>query len=838
MGTLQEARALLRSSIDPAALRSAIEAQLTGTALSELAAVSPSLIDAYASNSAAVTEEMWLGLLRLLLRRAVRSTPFPGMTAVGVADARAPVTSPLELTPRHVEMPPEPLDPPEIHAAVPALRYGERAALLDHTGQVTLIGGAVAETVLRNEPLDAKEDATHHLMRVGVARRHMTTNGIGRAAFTVEKLRHETLKQSATIAPRLGVPAAVVESIRERHTLLRHLAPRGPLQRYSEYCSEFLQRFSFEPVRLSTLCLPERSGLRLPWEMTAPLHARDAEHRKFIEQLFSRCEAGQVQLSADEVLRRPAVAIRSEGLESSVLLFADRVGAWLPNTAPGFFGTVSGCFRTAGRFLAAIPELREHVLAWQRGRGATRDALHAEVVCDLNEETMPLSRRAHAWPYELAVSGPRLSRNAVRISLDELWVRARGDSLIVVNGDDQEVEIHVGHVLAPEQMPTPARLLQFIAQSGPGDVADFSWGERENSLFLPRVQCGPHLISAARWSLAPLAVAPDVFPAALRRWQAEWRVPSMIAVGAYDRVTFVNLDSRDGLRELQRHARQAHAFATEVPWLEEERAHRLFEFVLSQDGRQSDAPPPQKVRRVLPEREAAREWSYLRLPINDAAQRVLMRQLRSTFAEMQGWHFVRYVEGRRPELRLRWPRADDDDATVDTVRECASSLGCEDVVADSYFPERYRYQVEADADVLHAVFHEDSVAALSTWLDVRAGVDVLGHTASALASVAAVLWGAAGAAKAVRATGAKPEVMTPLAFAPTLAPFTGVADTPLHRALELYNAALVKSSRSPAHIERARQSVLHMMCNRRLGPRGDLEFIARGFAHGLLRRHA
>lgn len=460
LGTLSDARALLRASTSFETLKAAIGAQLTDETMVELAALSPTLVSAYES-TAAPSEETWSALLRVLLRRTARSTPFPGTAAVGVADTRAPQTSPNALEFRHVEMPLEPLDPPEVHAAVPALRYGNRVALLDGTGQVTLLGGAISEQLLQQTPLDAKEDATRQLLRIGVARRHTTTNGIGRGAFPTNPLKHALLPLSATIGSRLGVPTSVMAAVRERNELLRRLARRGPVQRFVEYCFAFQERFTFEPVRLSTLCLPERSGLPLPWQLTSPLFAADDDHDRLVERLFARST-----LTADEVMKRPAMSRRSDGAETSCLLFSAADGSWLPDTAPGFFGSALGCFRTTGRFLAALPELREHVHGWQRHHAARRSELHAEVLCDTSDATAPITRRSHAWPFELVVSGPRLSRDATRLRLDDVWVRARGDSLVLVTNDDREVKVHFGHALNPEQLPTPARLLHFLTHSG------------------------------------------------------------------------------------------------------------------------------------------------------------------------------------------------------------------------------------------------------------------------------------------------------------------------------------------------------------------------------------
>ncbi len=261
----------------------------------------------------------------------------------------------------------------------------------------------------------------------------------------------------------------------------------------------------------------------------------------------------------------------------------------------------------------------------------------------------PLRARAVAlssWPE----GTPPLAPAALSLALDS----ARGEPSLQA-GDAPVVPTPAWRVRSTTAPRGAARLLagwSLVRQHAPwalqlGALADLA--------HVPRLLLEGFVVAPASWRVPPL---PD--RAALRRWRRTARLPDAVQVGEGDELMLVELDDRDALERL-RGARRAWEVWPPLDASIDAGGRRLEAIVavIADDG-----APPAPLERVPPPAEAAgaADWHTWKLfGAADRADRVLHGAVAPAIAaasaagEIEGWFFLRYVDGpgRRDHLRLR-----------------------------------------------------------------------------------------------------------------------------------------------------------------------------------------
>ena len=253
--------------------------------------------------------------------------------------------------------------------------------------------------------------------------------------------------------------------------------------------------------------------------------------------------------------------------------------------------------------------------------------------------------------------------------------------------------------------------------------------------YVPRLVLDGFVVAPASWRLPR---APDAD--ALRRWRAEWRVPTHVQVGQADELMLVALDDDDALAQL---GGQARAYEVWPPLdASIDAGGRRIEAIVAVIA--DDTPPPPALPRV-PLPAAAGDWHTWKLfGAADRADRVLQGAIAPAIAdalaarEIDGWFFLRYVDGpgRRDHLRLR-VRAASDAAFATRLAEALSPARA---VGDVVTIERAEYHREvgrygADAiDAVERVFESDSALVLALADDDSDPVELLVASVDALAA--------------------------------------------------------------------------------------------------------
>ncbi|HEX2659267.1 MAG TPA: thiopeptide-type bacteriocin biosynthesis protein, partial [Polyangia bacterium] len=258
-----------------------------------------------------------------------------------------------------------------------------------------------------------------------------------------------------------------------------------------------------------------------------------------------------------------------------------------------------------------------------------------------------------------------------------------------------------------------------------------SWGPLAQLAFLPRVSIDGFVVTPASWRIPDELRDGTGSARALATWQREGRVPRHVQVGVEDELLPVDLtaaDARDDLKEQPRafeiwpplddtpdeSGRRIEVVVgiVDVPDDDERDFHTAAAAATAAAGR---VPPPMSDA-VLDD-----AWRTFKLfGATDRQDLVLAEIIGPAIAaalddgEISGWFFQRYVEGpgRRPHLRLRVARANDDasfERRLASIFASRSAPG--DIVAldtAPYFPEVARFGGPATLPAVHKLFEASS----------------------------------------------------------------------------------------------------------------------------------
>ncbi len=235
---------------------------------------------------------------------------------------------------------------------------------------------------------------------------------------------------------------------------------------------------------------------------------------------------------------------------------------------------------------------------------------------------------------------------------------------------------------------------------------------------VPRLTLDGFVVAPASWRVPAL---PD--RDALARWRQQWRVPDAVQAGEGDELLLLSLDDDDALDQLRGEPRLVYEVWPPLDASVDAGGRRL-EAIVAVIA--DDAPAPAPLPRVPPPAETPLGdggWHTWKLfGAADRAERVLLGAIAPAIeeqeraGELEGWFFLRYVDGpgRRDHLRLRIRTTSDEhaahfDARLADALDPARAGG--DVVSierATYHREVGRYGADA-MDAVERVFQSDSL---------------------------------------------------------------------------------------------------------------------------------
>jgi thiopeptide-type bacteriocin biosynthesis protein len=315
-----------------------------------------------------------------------------------------------------------------------------------------------------------------------------------------------------------------------------------------------------------------------------------------------------------------------------------------------------------------------------------------------------------------------------------------------------DVVVRAGHMLTNLHAPEVCRFLDEVAEDGIAQLAGFDWGPAANYPFLPRIECGPVILTPARWRITVRVRDTELqsthagFLDRLARFREHRMVPRYVYLTTGDNRLLLDLDAPDQAEELRAElTRMTDASAIvlnealpgpEHAWLEGPDGHYLAEFVVPLALR----PRMDKVRSrtesptgdVKPaathtsaftrSRPPGSDWLFAKLYCPPQLEEDLLIGPLREFCDRasrgritDGWFFVRYSDPD-PHIRLRF-RGNPDTLLTSLLPDFCSwgadlmAEGlCQRFVFDTYEREVERYGGPAGMAAAEAIFTADSPA--------------------------------------------------------------------------------------------------------------------------------
>ncbi|MFD4831302.1 lantibiotic dehydratase [Streptomyces uncialis] len=507
----------------------------------------------------------------------------------------------------------------------------------------------------------------------------------------------------------------------------------------------------------------------------------------------------------------------------------------------------------AGRFASRLPSLGPGALPSCEG-----GPVIAEIVCrPLTAGTAGLTGESGFAPYRIPLGVPARDGD---LRPGDLAVVSTGRHVMLWSQSLQRQVVPVLFSRITRSLLSPvAQLLHLIGHAGEHPWHTWSWGTAEVFPYTPRVTFRRTVLAPQRWllpdGLVTAAARRSTWHPRLDNWLTGTRpaVPATVLAEESDRE--LPLDPRDTEHQeiLRRTVLRGTRSVTEA--LGHQRGEgamtgptgrHLLELVIPLHRRKTAPAPPADPRTALRPRTAdthlpGTAWLSAALPVPDRHQDAVLRQLPPAPDGTTAF-WLRYdTPALGPHLRLRYHAAPEtlNGIRADLARWSAGlagqGLSSGHLHHEPYVQETQRYGGPTALPAAESVFASDSALCLAA---LRHGADDDEHLVLAALSAAAITGSLASPAAArggtlTRRERRHREHLRPLARTGGVPARLTTAWAARQDALLAYLARLP----APATTERCASDLVHLHCNRLLGPDPGRERIARSLATDLLHAH-
>ncbi|MBL1119189.1 lantibiotic dehydratase [Streptomyces sp. 110] len=485
-------------------------------------------------------------------------------------------------------------------------------------------------------------------------------------------------------------------------------------------------------------------------------------------------------------------------------------------------------------------------------------AVVAEIVCrPLTARTAALAVESGFAPYRIPVGCPARDGD---LHLDDLAITAVARHLRVwsLTLQRQVVPVLFSRITRGLLPPT-AHLLHLLGHVDERPWHTWSWGRGSCFPYTPRVTYRGTILAPQRWilpdGLVTAAAKRSTWCPRLAAWLARTHppVPEAVVAEESDRQLPLHLRDTDHQEILRRTVLRGARSLTEAlghhdhePAVEGPHGRHPLELVIALHRRAQ--PPPARIdpRTALRPRSAdtrahGRDWLSAAIPVSARHQDAVLQQLPPVPAAA-GLFWLRYdTPALGPHLRLRY-HADPEalNRLQHTLAQWAADLAEQRLSSghlyyEPYVRETQRYGGPHAIEAAEAVFAADSALVLAALRDLRAEEDRLllaARSAAAIARTVASPTAARGGLLTPAERRRREQLRDPARFGAIPARLAMVW-TARQAALDGYRVSLPTLQTA----ERCASDLIHMHCNRLLGPYPGHERIARSLATDLLHSH-
>ncbi|MBW1599429.1 lantibiotic dehydratase [Streptomyces sp. JJ38] len=511
----------------------------------------------------------------------------------------------------------------------------------------------------------------------------------------------------------------------------------------------------------------------------------------------------------------------------------------------------------SGRFARRLPQLAPAPQRYDDG------PLVAEIVCRARtDKAGGLATETGYATHRIPVGVPERSGD---IALDDLLLASNGSHLVLYHHDRQVIPVLFSR-LAPDLLPTTARVLQLLGHAGERPWHPWSWGAAGYAPFTPQVRHRNVILSPARWrlptGLIQRARRHETWEGALSTWRAATMPtpPRTVHIEESDRHLPVDLDHPTDRELLRRSVNRGVTTVTEPlgapdnnPAVLPGPHGRHFLDLTVRLARRSPGKASRRAPRAAARPQGADSflpggpWLSASIPAPFDHHEAILRQLPALLDAHQDvierWFFLRYqTQHLGPHLRVRFHGAPTTVAgtLLPALSRWSDALRDQQLagamVLEPYERETERYGGSKAIDAAETVFAADSAYTLPAMAALPDAEDRLLLAAESAAEIArhtpeprTALRGRSLTASARRRRDtARPRLGS---GNPDFTPLTALRNArtkALHRYLETL---------TPEATALCASDLIHMHCNRLLGPHHDAEAVVRSLASDLTHRH-
>ncbi|SFD61618.1 lantibiotic dehydratase [Streptomyces aidingensis] len=695
------------------------------------------------------------------------------------------------------------------------------------------------------------------------------------ARDTADSIHHveRPLAVDTVADAEIALPRSIGEQAAQAATVLWHIGQlTGP---DDDYHQRFVRAFGlYRMVPLLEVIDPV-TGIGPPAdsELTPSQSGLDPRRAAVLARLLSEATAqGRHEVVLDDdlvgLLSRGADTPPPRTAEIHLRLLRHHDGELRVAVCPDSGSQTAGS--AAGRFAPWLPQLAPEPTP----SSTSAEPLLAEIVCRSRiDPTAALATETRFAPHRIPLGVPE--RDGDLTPDDLLVTSARGHLLLWSARHDRPVLPALFSRIAPDLLPPAARALHLIGQATSRPWHTWSWGPAGYAPWTPRVRYRSILLAPARWrlpeELTTTATHRTTWDKALTTWRTDTNPapPDVVVIHEGDRQLPLDLTQDEDRELLRRSIRRGARTLTEPlhhPDVQDDivqgaHGRHAVELVVNLT-RTTEPTPPRPDPRATPHSPGLHAhlpcsgWLSLALPVPAAYQDTVIRQLPAVLNQatdrVDRWFWLRYhTPALGDHLRIR--THGDPEALTGEVLPLLTTWSetlhrqrlAGGMVIEPYLPETERYGGPDAITAAEDLFTADSAFTAHCLTLAGPGNDRLAIAALSAADIARTV--AARPHQALRRgrpltttdrrtrdklrprlrpTAADPHLLLP-------PPLTG-AWTIRHEALTTYRATLT----NPALSTLCASDLIHMHCNRLLGPDPAAESLARSLATDLFHTHA
>ena len=239
-------------------------------------------------------------------------------------------------------------------------------------------------------------------------------------------------------------------------------------------------------------------------------------------------------------------------------------GGYVLVVSPNVGATMAG--QHMGRFADMVgPTIIDEMKRVARRTSPSEDVIVSELVyLPARRRLANVTIREPICVFETPFAVTQSVSDKFIVPVSELGVSLQENRFVIRwSTKDKIVQFRSGHMLNSQHAPPVIRFLGEIARDGVTQLCGFDWGDATGFEFLPRIQLGNIILSAARWRLTRVSVGTKalatnaLFREFFSAWRSQWDLPAALSLTYGDNCLPLNVEDSSCVDEIRAELRKS-----------------------------------------------------------------------------------------------------------------------------------------------------------------------------------------------------------------------------------------------------------------------------------------